>query len=50
MQDALPVVIVAVVVLAGVVAVAMAFGSRSTYDQIGRSDMTFDRHAPEIDE
>jgi hypothetical protein len=42
-QDALPVVIVAVVVLAGVVAVAMAFASRGTYDQIGRSDMTFDR-------
>jgi hypothetical protein len=44
-QDALPIVIVAVVVLAGVVAVAMAFGARSTYDQIGRSSMTFDREA-----
>ena len=43
MQDALPVVIVAVVVLAGVVAVARAFAARGTYDQIGRSDMTFDR-------
>ena len=43
MQDALPVVIVTVVVLAGVVAVAMAFASRGTYDHIGRSDMTFDR-------
>jgi hypothetical protein len=42
-QDALPVVIVAVVVLAGVVAVAMAFAARGTYEQIGRSDMTFDR-------
>ena len=43
MQDALPIVIVAVVVLAGVVAVALAFSARGTYDQIGRSDMTFDR-------
>jgi len=42
-QDALPVVIVAVVVLAGVVAVVMAFASRGTYDQIGRSDMSYDR-------
>jgi hypothetical protein len=42
-QDALPVVIVAVVVLAGVVAVVMAFASRGTYDQIGRSDLTYDR-------
>ncbi len=46
MQDALPVVIVAVVVLAGVVAVALAFSARGTYDQIGRSEMTFDREAP----
>ena len=46
MQDALPVVIVAVVVLAGVVAVALAFGARGTYDQIGRSEMTFDHEAP----
>ena len=45
MQDALPIVIVAVVVLAGVVAVALAFGARGTYDQIGRSDITFDREA-----
>jgi hypothetical protein len=42
-QDALPVVIVTVVVLAGVVAVAMAFASRGTYDQIGRSDLSYDR-------
>ena len=42
MQDALPIVIVAVVVLAGVVAVALAFASRGTYDQIGRSDLVFD--------
>ena len=45
MQDALPVVVVAVVVLAGVVAVALAFGARGTYDQIGRSDISFDREA-----
>jgi hypothetical protein len=45
-QDALPIVVVAVVVLAGIVAVAMALGSRDTYDRIGRSGMTFDRDAP----
>ena len=47
MQDALPLVITAVVVLAGVVAVAMAFASRGTYDQIGRSGMSFDNEAPQ---
>jgi hypothetical protein len=46
-QGALPIVIVAVVVLAGAVAVALLFSSRGTYDQIGRSDLTFDREAPE---
>ncbi|RKQ93736.1 hypothetical protein C8N24_3607 [Solirubrobacter pauli] len=45
-QDLLPVVVVVVVILAGVVAVALAFGARGTYDQIGRSDITFDREAP----
>lgn len=45
-QDLLPVVVVVVVLLAGVVAVALAFGARGTYDQIGRSDITFDREAP----
>ena len=49
MQDALPIVIVAVVVLAGVVAVALAFGARGTYDHIGRSDISFDREAVERD-
>jgi len=44
-QDALGIVIVAVVVLAGVVAVVMAFASRDTYDRIGRDGMTFDREA-----
>ena len=45
MQDALPIVIVAVVVLAGLVAVVLAFTARDTYDQIGRSDITFDHEA-----
>jgi CHASE1-domain containing sensor protein len=45
-QDLLPIVVVAVVLLAGVVAVALAFSARGTYDQIGRSDITFDREAP----
>ena len=44
-QDLLPIVVVSVVVLAGVVAVALAFGARGTYDQIGRSDITFDHEA-----
>ena len=43
MQDALPIVIVAVVIVAGVVAIATLVLSRGSYDQIGRSDMTFDR-------
>jgi hypothetical protein len=46
-QDLLPIVVVAVVVLAGVVAVGLAFAARGTYDQIGRSDMAFDRDAPQ---
>lgn len=45
MQGALPIVIVAVVVLAGLVAVVLAFTARDTYDQIGRSDLTFDHEA-----
>ena len=45
MQDLLPIVVVAVVVVAGVVAVALAFTARGTYDQIGRSDITFDHEA-----
>ena len=45
MQDLLPIVVVAVVVLAGVVAVVLAFAARGTYDQIGRSDITFDHEA-----
>ena len=45
MQDALPIVIVAVVVVAGVVAVATLLLSRGSYDHIGRSEMTFDHDA-----
>jgi nitroreductase len=45
-QDALPIVIVAVVVLAGLVAVGMLFASAGAYDHIGRSGMSFDRDAP----
>ena len=45
-QDLLPIVVVVVVILAGVVAVALAFGARGTYDQIGRSEITFDHEAP----
>ena len=45
MQDALPIVVVAVVVVAAIVAVATLLAGRGTYDQIGRSSMTFDREA-----
>jgi hypothetical protein len=51
-QDALGIVIVAVVVLAAVVAVATLLSSRGAYDRIGRGDLTFDREAagaPEAD-
>ena len=49
MQDALPIVIVAVVLVAALVGVAMLFGSRDTYDRIGRSSLTFDREAGAAD-
>ena len=45
MQDALPIVIVAVVIVAGVVAIATLLMSQGSYDHIGRSDITFDRDA-----
>jgi hypothetical protein len=41
-QDALPIVVVAVVLVAGLVCVAMLLGSRDAYDRIGRSDLMFD--------
>jgi hypothetical protein len=44
-QDALPIVVVAVVALAGVVSVTMLFAGRGSYDHIGRSGMTFDQDA-----
>jgi hypothetical protein len=44
-QDALPIVVVAVVVIAAIVGVATLFAGRGTYDHIGRSGMTFDREA-----
>jgi hypothetical protein len=48
-QDALPIVIVAVVVVAGLVGVAALVLSRGPYEQIGRDGMTFDRDAPAVD-
>jgi hypothetical protein len=51
-QDAFPIVIVAVVIVATVVAVATLLSSRGAYDRIGRGDLTFDREAggaPEAD-
>ena len=49
MQEALPIVVVAVVLVAALVGVAMLFGSRDTYDRIGRSSLTFDREAGAAD-
>jgi hypothetical protein len=48
-QDALPIVIVAVVVIAGLVGVAAVLLSRGPYDRIGRSGLTFDREAERVD-
>ena len=50
MQDALPIVVVAVVVLAGLVGVATVLFSRGAYDHIGRSEITFDHEAERADE
>jgi len=47
-QDALPIVVVVVVVLAGIVAVVLAV-SGDRYDHIGRGGMTFDREARSVD-
>ena len=49
MQDALPIVVVAVVVVAGFVGVATVLFSRGAYDHIGRSSITFDREAERVD-
>jgi hypothetical protein len=45
-QDALAIVIVAVVVVAGLIAVATLVLGAGRYDHIGRGGMTFDRDAP----
>lgn len=42
MQDVLPIVVVAVVLVFGVVGVALVVFGRGTYDRIGASGMTFD--------
>ena len=49
MQDALGIVVVAVVVAAALVGVATVLVSRTPHDRIGRSPMTFDREAPGAD-
>jgi hypothetical protein len=49
-QDALPIVVVAVVLVAVVVGVALLLGSRDAYDRIGRSDLTFDTVDSRVDE
>jgi hypothetical protein len=48
-QDALPIVIVAVVVAAGLVGVAAMLLSRGPYDRIGRSGLTFDSEPEGVD-
>jgi hypothetical protein len=48
-QDALPIVIVAVVIVAGLVGVATLLLSRGAYDQIGRDGLSFDREARRAD-
>jgi hypothetical protein len=48
-QDALPIVVVAVVLVAGLVGVAMAFSSRGAYERIGRSSLSFDTEAAGAD-
>jgi hypothetical protein len=49
-QDALPIVVVAVVVVAGLVGVATLLASGGAYDHIGRSSITFDHEAERADE
>ena len=50
MQDALAIVIVAVVVVGGLVGVATVLFSRGAYDHLGRSTITFDHEAERADE
>lgn len=49
MQTALPIVIVAVVVVAGLVGIAAVLLSRGPYNQIGRSGITFDTETRRAD-
>jgi hypothetical protein len=49
-QDALPIVVVAVVVAAAFVGVATLMASGGAYDHIGRSSITFDHEAERADE
>jgi hypothetical protein len=49
-QDALPIVIVAVVVAAGLVGLAAVLFSRAPYERIGRSDLSFDRVDSRVNE
>jgi hypothetical protein len=49
-QDALGIVIVAVVVVAGLVGVAALALSRAPYEEIGRSNLTFDRVDSRVNE
>jgi hypothetical protein len=48
-QDALAIVVVAVVVIAALVGVATLLTSRSVYERIGRGDLTFEREAEAVD-
>jgi hypothetical protein len=48
-QDALPIVIVAVVVVGGLVAIVTLFAGGGAYDHIGRGGMTFDRESGRVD-
>ena len=49
MQDALPIVIVSVVVIAGFVGFVAVLLSRGPYERIGRSGITFDHEATRVD-
>ena len=46
MQDALPIVVIAVVVLAGLVGLAAVILSRGAHDHIGRGGLTLERDMP----
>jgi hypothetical protein len=48
-QDALPIVVVAVVLVAGLVGLAMLLSGRNAYERIGRSSVTFDTEGSPAD-